>query len=59
MTLIFYYKVREAELMKEKLRKEKKDHQAALSKVTILYAKAVELSKNEEVNLRVKKESDM
>lgn len=44
--------------MKKELRKEKKDHQADISKVTVLLAQTVELEKKEEVTSRAKDELD-
>lgn len=55
MALIHYYKMRDAEPIKDKLRGEK-NHLAALSKVMVLHAKTVELAKEEEITLRGKEE---
>lgn len=40
--------------MKEKLGKEKNDHQIVLSRVTILHVHTMDLAKREEVTLKVK-----
>lgn len=44
MTLIYYYNLWKVDQMKEKIKKEKKDHFAALSKITTMYAQNVELA---------------
>lgn len=44
--------------MKEKIKKEKKDHFAALSKITTMYAQNVELAYQQEGTVKVDDESN-